>query len=578
MRTAAIIASRRGGGVPSARLRKLLILLIRSRPVGIGVALFLILVSGLFEGVGVLTLLPLLDVAISESASSPDGAAEIYVDVLSDVGLQPTIGMLVGIVIGGITMKAIFFLFAVRQVGYLAADIVAQLRLDLLRALVSVRWQFLVEQRTGSLTNALGTETVRVQSMIQESAFLGANIMQVLVYLVLAVMVSWTVTVGGAVFGLVFFVTLTFAVRIARRAGHRETALYRSLMDQLTDALGSIKPLKAMAREDALVSVVEDDVNELRVTQKRQIVSRALGVSVHEPLVALFLGLGAYVALTRGIPMARLIFLALIFQRIVTRIGNVHTYYQSTLIQESAFWSLQNLISAAQEQGETSSGQDAPDLVKGIAFRNVRFSYGPHVVLHDFFLDIPAGSFTAIAGPSGAGKTTIADLMVGLVSPDRGDVLVDEQSLTQIDIRKWRRKIGYVAQDVTLLNESVLVNITLRDPALTEEDVIEALDAAGASPFVFDRSEGIHSLLGERGASLSGGQRQRIAIARALVHRPRLLILDEATTGLDPETERAILSSLRQLRGRLTIVGISHQPAVVEAADYVVNVTPQEIP
>jgi ATP-binding cassette subfamily C protein len=134
-------------------------------------------------------------------------------------------------------------------------------------------------------------------------------------------------------------------------------------------------------------------------------------------------------------------------------------------------------------------------------------------------------------------------------------------------MHKWRRQIGYVPQESWLLHDTVLNNVTLGDPALTSEDAIKALRSAGAWEFVKKMSQGINSIVGERGGKISGGQRQRIAIARALVHKPRLLILDEATTALDPENEMVICNALRELRGRLTILAISHQPALLEVAD-----------
>jgi len=176
---------------------------------------------------------------------------------------------------------------------------------------------------------------------------------------------------------------------------------------------------------------------------------------------------------------------------------------------------------------------------------------------------------TAIIGPSGAGKTTIADLALGLVRPQQGEVFLDDVPLSEIDVSKWRLCVGYVPQDMLLLHEDLLTNVTLGDPALSRSDVEEALLAAGALDFVKDLPQGIDTPLGERGARLSGGQRQRIAIARALVHRPSLLILDEATAALDPASEAGIYDTVRSLRGRTTILAISHQPGLLQVADRV---------
>ena len=159
------------------------------------------------------------------------------------------------------------------------------------------------------------------------------------------------------------------------------------------------------------------------------------------------------------------------------------------------------------------------------------------------------------------------DLIIGLLRPKTGEVWIDELPLKLVDLRQWRRMIGYVPQETLLLHDSILMNVTLGDPDITEGEAQEALRKAGIWEFVEKRPKGIYSSVGQRGLMLSGGQRQRIAIARALVRKPKLLVLDEATTALDPENEAAICETLQKLRGDITILAISHQTAIMEVAD-----------
>jgi ATP-binding cassette subfamily C protein len=212
-------------------------------------------------------------------------------------------------------------------------------------------------------------------------------------------------------------------------------------------------------------------------------------------------------------------------------------------------------------------GSKSPTFEKVIQLDQISFAYGEKQVLREVSLSFAKGSITAIVGPSGSGKTTIVDLVTGLLKPQRGEILIDDQSLLKLDLRSWRKKIGYVPQENLLLHGTVLTNVTLGDPELSEADAVKALRAANAWEFVKSLPQGLNSSVGERGGNLSGGQRQRIAIARALVHKPKLLILDEATSGLDPESEVAVCNTLQKLRGELTILAISHQPALVNIAD-----------
>jgi ATP-binding cassette subfamily C protein len=239
------------------------------------------------------------------------------------------------------------------------------------------------------------------------------------------------------------------------------------------------------------------------------------------------------------------------------------------VVNESAFWSLQDTIDSAEHERESSLGTAPPSLEKAILLERINFAYEDKPILEDASLNLPAGSLTALVGPSGAGKTTIIDLITGLLRPQQGHVSIDGTQLTEIDLRRWRRMIGYVPQETVLLHDSVLNNVTLGDPKLTQQDAEWALRAAGAWDFVSARPEGLQTSVGERGTELSGGQRQRIMIARALVHRPKLLILDEATSALDPTSEAAVCNSLAALRGELTVLAISHQPAIVDTADQI---------
>jgi ATP-binding cassette subfamily C protein len=269
-----------------------------------------------------------------------------------------------------------------------------------------------------------------------------------------------------------------------------------------------------------------------------------------------------------GQPFSAVLMIGFIFYRLAAYIGLTQTYYQLVTSKESAFWSLRDSMHEAEAAREPlRSGGARPGLQHALCFENVSFSYGSAPVLRDVDLRIPAGAFVVLMGPSGEGKTTLIDLIVGLYEPDAGRITVDGVPLPDMDLLAWRDRVGYVPQEMFLFHDTVLHNVTLGNDRLTREAAREALELAGAWEFVASLPEGLDTVVGERGTTLSGGERQRVAVARALARRPVLLLLDEATTSLDPDTERRLCANLGRLRGETTVVAISHQPAVAELAD-----------
>jgi ATP-binding cassette subfamily C protein len=287
-------------------------------------------------------------------------------------------------------------------------------------------------------------------------------------------------------------------------------------------------------------------------------------------MFAIVIAVGMFVLLQRWqMPIAEVLVLVLVLTRVLLHLGKIQKHYQKMVAAESAYWSMLEAVEQADAKREEYSGDAPPLLDRGIELAGVGFSYDGVPLLGDVNMTIPAGALTTIIGQSGSGKTTILDLIAGLHRPDSGVITVDGVSLATLDLRKWRRQIGYAPQEAILLHDSILNNVTLGDPALSEEDARVALEKADAWAFVDEMEGGLETNVGERGARISSGQRQRIMLARALVHRPRLLILDEATSALDRASEEAICNTLKSLCGELTIVAVSHQPALAAFADVV---------
>ena len=450
----------------------------------------------------------------------------------------------------------------------MVAQVATDLRLALIRALFATRWEYYVHQPIGKYTNAFATEANRSADAYLYGIRVIALLLRTAVYAVVALLMAWKETLIALAAGIIILYILRRLVTKAKKAGQRQTSLLNSLLALLTDTLQSIKPLKAMARENMADLVLQKETKKLNRVLQKQVFSKEALKALQEPLITIFFAFGLYVAMIWWhVPLATVITMAFMLVKILKTLQSAQKEHQTMVIAESAYWSLLSRIQENEGEQEDLSGTIEPIFNDSIRLHNVNFSYGDKPILKNISLDFPKGTFSAIIGPSGAGKTTIVDLITGLLSPQTGQVWIDDRDLAAVNLRSWRHMIGYVPQETLLLHDTVQLNVTLGDSRFTDKDVEDALRAAGAWDFVAEMTDGIDTVVGERGSRLSGGQRQRITIARALVHKPRLLILDEATSALDPASEAAICVTLRQLRGTLTILAISHQTAILDAAD-----------
>jgi len=556
---------------------KLLLTLARQYPWRTLLTLVAIAFASISEGFGISALLPLLNTVFNQKIQASGGvtpALSSLLDqavqrVLAVIGLNTTVLALLSLFVGCIIVKCILLYLANKQIGYTVALIATDMRLTLLKSLFATRWEYFIRQPVGQLTNGIGFEAHRASTAFHFGAKIAAMVIEAAIYLALAFLVSWRATLLACGGGVFILVVLRRLIKKVRRSGQRQTTHMQDLVAQMTDILISIKPLKSMAREESAGAVLTDRTGRLNRALQKQVLSKAALGSFQEPLIMAFLVVCLYAALSYwNLSLTSLMAMIFFVGKILKQVQKIQSEYANLAEYDSAYWSLIGKIETAGQAREVLTGTLAPALKTSIRMRGVGFGYDERCVLRNVSLELPAGAFTVLCGASGSGKTTIADLLIGLLRPQQGEIWIDDLPMSQVDIRLWRQVIGYVTQENLLLSDSVLQNISLGQETVSRQDVEEALRAAGAWEFVQAMPDGVLSVVGERGSVLSGGQRQRIAIARALVKHPQLLILDEATTALDPKTEREICTTLQQLRGSITILAISHQPTMLECADW----------
>ena len=537
---------------------------------------FLVL-AGLFESLGLTTMLPILAYA-TESAQGSSPIYQIVDQILNYFGLTPAIGTLLGMLVVAMFAKAVFTTIAMTYVGYAVATVASGLRLRVIRQLLAVRWGYLTDQSIGRVANAVSDESTRSGTAYMSGANFLRSAIETVGYTVIAILVSWKLAVAALFIGCSVALSLHIFVRMARRAGQQQTQRTSQLVTYLTDTLNNIKPLKAMGRQGLFAVVMEKRINQLRRALKKQVISQYALRNIREFLVVAVIATGFYAATAIwALPVSEVLVMGVLLFTTVNSVGRIQHEYQKAVISESPYKAVQKLIAEAEAAREPNLGKANPTLNRGCVFDAVSFSHQTTPILEAVSIEIPANSLTIITGPSGAGKTTVTDLLLGLYPPESGSISIDGTRITDIDLEHWRCMIGYVPQELILFHDTIYANVALGDLAITEDDVKKALQTAGAWDFVASQPDGLASIAGEKGSKLSGGQRQRIALARALAKNPKLLILDEVSSALDPATELDICGKIRALCDRMTVLAITHRPAWIDIADHVYKLDGQKI-
>ncbi len=535
-----------------------------ARPVLVTLAISL---SSLSDLLGMGALVPLASQMSSDQGANNSLLGRTIMSGFTQVGITPSFTNLLLLLGVALVMKSVIAFLAMRFVAISVANVATAIRTRLLKATMNARWSYFVDHQPGEVS-----AMVAAQSQMAGDAYLAVAGLVVTVIVGIGLLITAFLVSGPLVLFCLFAVAalawpLYHILRRAQMASLTQFSTSANLATGVQDVIANMKALKSMARQGRFVDAFMKSISDLRGAVITMLVARHAIYHGQDILGALMIVSGVYVGVVLlHTPLSQLLVVGVIFYQLVDVIKRVQLSLQDAVNASAAYYGVFAIIDKADADVETDLGTLKPSLNQGIAFHRVSFAYGEKAILHSVNISIPANSITVLIGQSGAGKTTLVDMIVGFNRPASGRILVDGIDLKDISLKAWRGVIGYVPQELTLLKGTVLDNITLGDPALSEEDALEALRLAGASEFVDALPKGVHTPIGTMGARLSGGQRQRLSLARALVSKPQLLLLDEVTSALDEATEAEICANIANLRGRLTIIAITHRPAWTRVA------------
>lgn len=446
----------------------------------------------------------------------------------------------------------------------------------LFRAVVYAEWQLLISKTRSAITNTLINETVRIYSGI--NSFLQFMVTAVItaVQIALALLIAPSLTLWVLAGAGVVFVLLQPVLKEAHEIGDELSRISERLFFNLTEHLNGIKEIKACGIESEQIGTFVKLRNMLKGNLMRYMVLQTRTDLLYKVGAAVFISAFLYSAVEIfKLSPWDFILIAVIASRLWPKISSLQQTLQNINNVAAVFTSVSRLEQdclASRENISEKHTDERVELKQGIEFRNVSFYYDEaraSYALQGVDLSLRSGTTTAIVGVSGSGKSTLVDLLIGLLLPKQGEILIDGVPLTE-KLRPWRNSIGYVPQDAFLSNMSIRENLQWFCPDASEEDIWSALRVAAIESLVASLPEGLETVIGDRGVRLSGGERQRIVLARALLRKPSILILDEATSSLDSENEQRIQQAIESLQGKLTILVIAHRLSTVRKADTIV--------
>ena len=515
-------------------------------------------------------------IIVSKAASfvAPLSLKYLMDDIIPNKDLE-FLKILLGVVIFAILVQAVTSFLLTKILSVQAQYMISELRAQVQKKILSLPIRFFDNTKSGELVSRIMTDVEGVRNLIGTGLvqLVGGTITAV-VSLILLLNISPSMTLFALVPLAIFAVIALKAFKIIRPIFRNRGKINAEVTGRLTETLGGIRVIKGFNAEAQEHSVFEEGVLRLFENVKRSLTATAFMTSSSTFLLGLattgIMGMGGYKImideLTIGEFLTFTFLLGLMIAPIV-QMSNIGSQLTEALAGLDRTEELMNMQPESNEEVRTL----ALNGIRGdMIFDSVTFAYEEEKeVIHDISFSVNAGTVVALVGSSGSGKSTIAGLAASFLTQQSGSITVDGQDLSKVDLNSFRKHLGVVLQDDFLFEGTIRENILFPRPNASEEQLQEAVKAAYVDEFTDRFEDGLDTLIGERGIKLSGGQRQRIAIARAVLADPRILILDEATSNLDTESEALIQKSLSHLtEGRTTFV-IAHRLSTIRKADQI---------
>ena len=483
--------------------------------------------------------------------------------------------MLLIVVCAALLFQSISSFSLTRLLSVEAQHLISILRAKVQQKLLKLPISFFDNNKSGALVSRVMTDVEGVRNLVGTGLvqLIGGSITAV-ISLVILIQINAQMTLFVLVPVAIFAVIALKAFGYIRPIFRARGKINAEVTGRLTETLNGIRVIKGFNAEEQEQLVFEKGVDDLFQNVKKSLTATALMTSSSAFLLGLasasIMGMGGYFIMQETMTYGEFVSFTLFLGFMIAPIVQMSNIGSQLTEAFAGLDRTQELMAVAEENDLEIRTKTLNAIEGNVSFKKITFSYDDKTeVLHNISFEAPKGSVTALVGSSGSGKTTIAGLATAFLNPSSGHVLIDGVDLSQVDLKSLRSQLGVVLQDDFLYEGTIRENILFPRPDATEKELLEAVNGAYVNEFTDRFDDGLDTLIGERGVKLSGGQRQRISIARALLAKPKIVILDEATSNLDTQSEAFIQKSLAVLMQDRTTFVIAHRLSTIQKADQI---------
>ncbi len=532
--------------------------------------ILLLVLESLLGMAAIFSVAPMVDVVTNAAPGATSHITNRMVGLAGSLGLSATPGVFVAIFLTFQLLKYVLGVLARYSLLRTKYAVLRDIMLGTYEDLFSAQWLFFSSSQQGTLLNTFVREITVVGDAFGAMSLMFASVLQLMFYLAVPFFLAWKITAISLGFTLLCACPFLFLGKIYYRLGTLTTATANTIGRLIHEGFTLAKIIIGFGNQEksaAALGRIYDAHSRAAVRSLSLAIATSLA---YEPLGLIVLAVTVFAAKGFGTPISDLGVLLWAFRNSIPLVANVTSSRNSLANFFPSYEQVQALRRRARELKQRTGGTPFVGFRREIALSHLVFAYPDREpTLTDISARIPKGKMVALVGESGAGKSTLIDVIMGFHEPSAGSITFDHIPLQQFDITSYRKRIGYVPQDSVLFNMTIRENLRWAREDASDEQIQEACRLANAEEFIERLPEGYDTEVGDRGIRLSGGERQRIALARAILRAPDLLILDEATSSLDTQSERLIQQAIETIGKVTTVVVIAHRLSTITKADYV---------